>query len=45
MIAGDLATVNELNGRARAERVAAGLVEEVGIGLRAARRPGSATWW
>ncbi len=33
MIAGDLVTVNELNARARAERIAAGLVEEVGIGL------------
>jgi hypothetical protein len=33
MIAGDQDSVNELNARARADRIAAGRVEEVGIGL------------
>ena len=46
MIAPDSATVSELNGRARADRVAAGQV--AGGGSRGRRRPGGrgrATRW
>ena len=45
MIAGDLGTVGELNGRARADRVAAGEVNEHGWPWPAEGRPGSATRW
>ena len=45
MIAGDIATVDELNRRARADRVAAGLVVADGLTVAAAPPPESATRW
>jgi hypothetical protein len=41
MLAGDTATVNELNARARAERVASGAVIEEGVGVAGAMTAGT----
>jgi hypothetical protein len=45
MIAGDAATVAELNRRARADRVAAGQVLAEGLSIADGQTPRLATWW